>query len=147
MNFQSEEEEEEEEEEEQRRETKSCPNSGLGSWTCQDLKHLATSIAETRVVSLRCSHLFNVSNTPSSNPVNSLSVSNSLPIFNLSLSQIHSYITPFGFAGVSVYNKKAVAYFARQRQRQRQRAVSKYFYYPKLDQCVNVVGGNESDNN
>ena len=31
MNFQSEEEEEEEEEEEQRRETKSCPNSGLGS--------------------------------------------------------------------------------------------------------------------
>ena len=30
MNFQSEE-EEEEEEEEQRRETKSCPNSGLGS--------------------------------------------------------------------------------------------------------------------
>ena len=44
-----------------------------------------------------------------------------------------------------MYNKKAVAYFARQRQRQR--AVSKYFYYPKLDQCVNVVGGNESDNN
>ena len=39
-----------------------------------------------------------------------------------------------------MYNKKAVAYFARQRQR----AVSKYFYYPKLDQCVNVVGGNES---
>ena len=32
MNFQSEEEEQEEEdEEEQRRETKSCPNSGLGS--------------------------------------------------------------------------------------------------------------------
>ena len=141
MNFQS-----EEEEEEQRWETKRCPNSGLGSWTCQDLKHLATSIAETekRVASLRCSHLYNVSNTPSSNTLNSLSVSNFFPIFNL----FHRFINHTFWFCRSVYNKDCCIFcFSSFKTIPKEREQLASAYYPKLDQCVNVVGGSESGNN
>ena len=46
---------------------------------------------------------------PRTNPLNSLLVSNLLPIFNLSFTD--SYITPFGFVGVCIIIK-TVAYYA-----------------------------------
>lgn len=62
----------------QRWETKTCPNSAHGSAIPHDLMHLVTSIPQSRVFSFRCWHLFKVSKTPCSNPLNSYS----LPIFS-----------------------------------------------------------------